>query len=204
MEEYRSNSLKIRDGTTEQIEDRKINPVVSGTATTQKRSGLRRFKESIIAEDMNSVGSWILAEVLIPSFKKLLYDVITDGANMFIYGKSSSSKSLSTMSKVSYGNFYSKSYGDSLRAGSTNNSFDYDNIIFTNRGDAEAVLTGMEDILDQFDVVSVADLYELADVAAPNWTANKYGWTSLKGSQVLRCRDGYLIKLPRVTVIDKR
>jgi hypothetical protein len=76
---------------------------------------------------------------------------------------------------------------------------DYDNIIFDNRGDAEAVLTSMEDILDQFGCVSVADLYDLADVAAPNYTVNNYGWTNLANAQVLRCRDGYIIKLPKVT-----
>lgn len=204
MEEYRSNSLKIRDGTVEPVAERKIDPVISGPAMAQKRSGLRKFKDSIIAEDMNSVGSWILSEVLIPSFKRAISDVVTNGIDMLLYGKASGPKSSSSISKVSYGNFYSRSYNEPLKAGSNGSAFDYDNIIFGNRGDAEAVLTEMENLLDQFEVVSVADLYELADVAAPNYTANKYGWTSLKGSQVLRCKDGYLIKLPRVTIIDRR
>ena len=60
----------------------------------------------------------------------------------------------------------------------------------------------MDDILDQYGTVSVSDLYELADVACPHYTANKYGWTSLKNAQVMRCRDGYIIKLPRATVIN--
>ena len=204
MEEYRSNSIKIRDGMSEPISEKKIDPVVSGVTTTQKKSGFNRFASTIIAEDLNSVGSWVFSEVLIPSFKKVISDVVTNGIDMLLYGKASGPKSGSTMSKISYGSYYQRSYNEPLRSGSNNNSFDYDNIVFSSRGDAEAVLTGMEDILDQFEVVSVSDLYELADVAAPNYTANKYGWTSLRGAQVLRCKDGYIIKLPRVSVIDKR
>jgi hypothetical protein len=60
----------------------------------------------------------------------------------------------------------------------------------------------MEELVDQFEVVSVGDFYELAGVAAPNYTVNKYGWTSLRGAQVLRCRDGYIVKLPKAIVLS--
>ena len=164
MEEYRSNSLKSRDIGAEPIAERRIDPVVSGATVTQKKTGLAKFKDSIIAEDLNSVGAWLFTEVVIPSFKRGISDLVTNGIDMLLYGKASGPKSGSTMSKVSYGSYYKSSYGEPIRSGSSNNSFDYDNIIFSSRGDAEAVLTGMEDILDQFEVVSVSDLYELADV----------------------------------------
>lgn len=205
MEEYRSNSIKSRDGVPEPIVEKRVEPVVSGGATTQKKTKLGKFASSMIAQDLSSVGEQLYSDVLIPSFKKIIQDIFVNGIDMLLYGKSGGPRSMNTASKVSYGSFYQRSYGsEPVRAGSSNSAFDYDNIVFDSRGDAEAVLTSMEDLLDQFEVVSVADLYELADIAAPNYTANKYGWTSLKGAQVLRCRDGYLIKLPRVTVLDKR
>lgn len=200
MEEYRSNSIKSRDGSNEPIPERKVKPVISGGATTQKKTGLGKFTSTIIAEDINSVGSWIFSEVLIPSFKKVISDVVTNGIDMLLYGKASG-PSNSTASKISYRSYYQRSYDEPLRSGSSNNGFDYDNILFNTRGDAEAVLTGMEDLLDKFDTVSVADFYELSDVACPSYTANKYGWSTLRGAEVLRCRDGYIIKLPKPVVL---
>lgn len=201
MEEYRSNSIKSRETVTASAPEKKVNPVISGGATTQKKSGIGKFTSAIITEDLHSVGSWIFSEVMIPSFKKVISDIVTNGIDMLLYGKASGPSRGSTASRVSYGNYYQRSSSEPLRSGSSNNSFDYDNIIFSTRGDAEAVLTGMEDLLDQFETISVAEYYELADVACPSYTANKYGWTSLKGAQILRCRDGYLIKLPKVIVL---
>lgn len=205
MEEYRSNSHSLRDEKDNGIPEKRREPVVSGSATVQKKTGFSKFANSIIAEDMRSVGLWIVSDVIVPSVKKVIYDVITNGADMMLYGRASGPRSSSTISKVSYGSYYQKPYGsEPLRAGSNGGAFNYDNIVFDNRGDAEAVLTGLEDLLDQFEVVTVSDLYELADVASPSYTANQYGWTSLKGASVIRCRDGYLIKLPKVTVLGRK
>mgnify|MGYP000019511991 CR=1 FL=1 len=35
----------------------------------------------------------------------------------------------------------------------------------------------MNEIIAQYEVVSVADLYDLANVSNDNYAANKYGWT---------------------------
>lgn len=202
MEEYRSNSLKQRDGTAEEITEKRVESVVSGSATAQKKSGLSKFASSMIAEDLHSVGSWLFSEVLIPSCKKAISDIVTNGIDMLLYGKASGSRSYTSASKISYGSYYSKPYGEPVKAGSGNGSFDYDSIVFDNRGDAEAVLTSMGELVDQFGVVSVGDLYDLANIPSPNYTVNKYGWTTLRNAQVMRCRDGYTIRLPKATVLN--
>ena len=78
---------------------------------------------------------------------------------------------------------------------------DYDDIIFDNRGDAEAVLSSMEDVIDQYGVVSIADLFDLAEVSNSNYAMNNYGWTDLRTANVVRVRDGYILKLPRALPI---
>ena len=207
MDEYISNSDKSRNSASrvEQVQERKIESVVSGTTTTQKKSGFGKFKDSIIAEDARSVGSWLLSEVVYKSIKKFVYDMVTNGIDMLLYGETSHAKANNNgVSKISYSSYYSgyKSNSDSLRTTTTNASvFDYDNIIFSNRGDAEAVLSTMLELIDQFGVVSVADYFELARVNTQNYTANKYGWTSLRNAQVMRCKDGYILKLPKATTI---
>ena len=109
-------------------------------------------------------------------------------------------------SKVSYSRYYDdrrdRDRSRDYRTSSIRSGFDFDEIIFETRGDAEAVLDAMYDILNQYKVVSVAELYDLASITTHNYTCNNYGWVDLRGSSVVRVRDGYILKLPRALAID--
>jgi hypothetical protein len=60
------------------------------------------------------------------------------------------------------------------------------------------VLQAMCDIVSsEYGIVSVGDLYDLANITNDNYTLNKYGWTNLRDAKVVPTRDGYMIKLPR-------
>ena len=207
MDEYVSNSDKSRNNVNkvEKIPEKRVGSVVSGQTVVQKKTGFGKFKESIIAEDMHSVGSWLLTNVVYKSIKKFVYDMVTNGIDMILYGETSTARSNNNnISKISYSSYYSgyKSGSDSQKSVTPNASvFDYDNIIFEDRGDAEAVKETMLELIDQFGVVSVADYFELAKVSTQNYTANKYGWTDLRGIEVMRCKDGYILKLPRAKAI---
>lgn len=74
----------------------------------------------------------------------------------------------------------------------------YNDIVFSNRGDAEEVLSGMLEILEHFEVVSVADLFDLAGFSF-KYTDDKYGWTNLQDARVDRVCGGYVIRLPKAT-----
>lgn len=200
MAEYLSNSNKSRETKPEPVAEKKITPVVSG-ATAQKKTGLGKLASSIIVEDARSVGSYILTDVLIPALKKSIDDIVSNGIHMMLYGRAAETKSGSTVSRVSYSGYYQRKNEEPLRAGSNSSVFELEDIVFPTRGDAEAVLTAMEDIIDQYQAVSVGDLYELSNVPCPNYTVNKYGWTSLRSAQVIRCRDGFIIQFPKATVL---
>ena len=75
--------------------------------------------------------------------------------------------------------------------------FDYDDITFATRGDAESVLMRMDELIDVYGSACVADFYDLAGVTG-NYTDNKYGWIDLQSATVIRMRDGYIIKFPKV------
>ena len=77
----------------------------------------------------------------------------------------------------------------------------YNDIVFSNRGDAEEVLGRMEELLEHFKAVSVADLFDLAGLRF-NYTDNNYGWTNLREARVERVCGGYTIRLPKATNID--
>ena len=75
-------------------------------------------------------------------------------------------------------------------------------ILFDTRGDAEAVLDAMNDIISQYGTVSVSDFYDLARVPNDNFTMNRYGWTNIGGATAVRVRDGYILKLPRAIPLN--
>ena len=59
----------------------------------------------------------------------------------------------------------------------------------------------MQDVIARYGVVTVADLYDMADRTAP-YTSQKYGWMDVSTAETQRVRDGYILKLPRAYPID--
>lgn len=198
MEEYSSNSHISRDKNNEPIPEKKVEAVVSGSATTKKKSRWHKFREAMVSEDSANVKSYIFMDVLIPKIKEALSGIINGATDMILYGGSNKSKK-PTASKVSYRSYYERPEREPIvRAREV---FDYDDILFETRGDAEAVLSAMEDAIAQYRVVSVGDLYDLADISTTNYTIHNYGWTSLRGAEVVRVREGYMIRLPKALPI---
>lgn len=199
MEEYQSNSHKSkREAAAREQEERRVEKVVSSKPKTRKNEG-RKLKGLLFSDSAGSVWSYALMDVLVPAFKKALYDIITGGADRVIYGEDSRGRDgkRSGGSKVSYRSYYDdRDRRDREPEGrGRTRRFDFDDIIYDTRGDAEAVLRGMRDTLERYHFVTVADQYEMSDVTVP-YTASKYGWESLRDAYVDRARDGYIIKLP--------
>lgn len=201
MREYESNSHKSRELAAEQP-DKKVEKVVSGKVKTRPNTG-RKLTDIFISEDASNVKSYIFMDVLVPAIKKAVSDIVTDGIEMILYGSTGGrSGSRRSESKVSYSRYYSDSRDRRDDRGySQRGRFDYDDISFESRRDAEIVIKQMLDLLDRYGVVSVADMYDLAGETAP-YTSNRYGWMSLRNIDVVRVRDGYVIKLPKAIEID--
>lgn len=68
---------------------------------------------------------------------------------------------------------------------------------FETRADAESVLWRMAEIIDEYDTVSVGDLYDLAGCSS-SYTDNKYGWTNVDDARVVKKWNGrYTLQLPK-------
>lgn len=204
MEDYKPNShrSKVEQQPTDNSE-RKLEKVVKGTVKTKKKNELRKITDVFISEDASNVKSYVLMDVIVPAIKNALYDVVVDGIGM-ILGKNARDTRYGggTRERTSYGSYYSQKdndrYGSSARA---RMAFDYDDIIFRTRGDAEVVLDQLFAELRKYGLVRVGDLYDLAGLSAP-YTANDYGWTNLRNADVVHVRDGWIIKLPKAMPID--
>lgn len=200
MEEYKPNSHKSKEES--KMPEKKIEKVISGSAKPRKKSEIQKFADVFIQEDAQKVKSYILMDVLVPSLKKAISDIVTNGVDMILYGETGRTKKSGTASKVSYRNYYDKrddrrDYG----TGRTRTGYDYDDVILDNRGEAEEVLSRMDELIATYGLISVADFYDLVGITG-SYTDNKYGWTDIRNASVARVRDGYIIKLPRALPLN--
>lgn len=205
--DYPSNSFKSKEMPNEPIPEKKIEKVVTGSVKTKKKSGIRKFTDIFIAEDVENVKSYVIGDVLIPALKKALDDIVSDGIHMILYGESggrSSKKNPGT--KVSYQKYYDR-FEDRSHSNSPRQArgvYDYDDILLESRSDAEDVIDRLTELMDNYEVVSVADFYDTVGVTGEH-TDNKYGWTrrsDICNAPIVRTRDGYIIKFPRPRPID--
>ena len=203
--DFQPNSNKYKKEQLEaQTEKRKIEKVVTGTVKTKKKGELSKLSSIFFPEDIKNVRSYVFMDVIVPAVKKAISDIVTTGIDMLIYGSAGrGGRNSSPSSKVSYRSYYDRKSDDRFGASEsrTRTGYNYDDITFDNRGEAEEVLMRMSELIDTYGVVSVADLYDLVGVTG-SYTDNKYGWTNVRNAEVIRVRDGYMLKLPKVLPID--
>ena len=202
MAEYPANSHRSKELSTEsRSEERKVQKVVSGKVTTKKNE-VRKLTDIFISEDARNVKSYIFMDVLVPAIKKAISDIVTDGIDMILYGGSGSGRKTKPSNNVSYRNYYESPRNSmSSRNEPQRSRFDYDDIVFESRGEAELVREQMVDMIERYGFVTVADMYDMADLTSP-YTSNKYGWTNIRSAEAVRVRDGYILKLPKAMPID--
>lgn len=163
----------------------------------KKKNEVRKFTDIFISEDAANVKSYILMDVIVPAVKKAIYDLVVGTLDMSLYGGRGSGKR-PTADKISFRDYNGMSKRDERTYGGTRTTsgYTYDDIVVETRGEAEAVLSRMDEIMEEYGTVRVADLYDLVGVTG-QYTDNNYGWTNIRNAKIVRVRDGYKIDMPR-------
>jgi hypothetical protein len=73
--------------------------------------------------------------------------------------------------------------------------FQLGEVILDTKIEAETVAEKLYDIIEKYGHVTVADLNDLIGETS-QYTDHKYGWTDLRGLDIRRIREGYLLILP--------
>ena len=201
--DYPSNSHKVKENENTKT----VKPAeLTGGVKIKKRSGFQKFVGTFIAEDANNVKDYLVNDVLIPNAKAAISEIVSNGINMILYGDAAprrNSSSSTHVQRVQYGGYVNNNKPDTRkRAGSIKNDFDFDNLIFDSRGDAEIVLNNLLDALDRYETVTVAGLYDAAGIDTYNYMLNKYGWDDLSSAKINRTADGYILALPTPKLMD--
>ena len=207
MAEYKSNSHKSKQ---EEIE--KLQPIAKGKKVEKKQES---FKD-MFKTNSSSIKEYIIMDILIPTAKRTISeivgsssDILVDTIDTILFGeKRSRSRRRSGSGRTSYYKYYDDRdrYRDRDRdrdRPARVRGYEFDDIVLETRREAEEVLDRMEDLIDTYKIVSVADLYDLVGISG-NYTDNKYGWSNLRSARVesLRYGDGYILKLPKALPLD--
>ena len=198
---YKPNSFKYKE---EEKEKKKVEKVVTTPVKVKKKGELRKLRDVFISEDAGNLKTYVFMDILVPTIKKAISDIVRDGVDMILYGEAGrGGKDRRSSSYVSYRDYSSSSRDrDRDRDRSPRRGREIDDIIIDSRREAEDVLSNLDGIMEAYKVVSVADYYDLLGVT-PEYTDNRYGWTNIRNAEVVRAREGgYIVKMPRPIPID--
>lgn len=214
--DYPSNSHKVKDNTVAP-EPKKIEPIeLTGEVRRRKTPLGKRFSQTFIGGDANSVMHYVVFQVLVPAAKDMMSDAVSQGIDRMLYGESARSSSNRRSSGVTSGYVsYNRMSSNKPRSGMdefarrepsrrTRVNHDFGEIILATRVEAEEVIKRLYDIIDQYETATVADLYELVGMT-PNYTDAKWGWGpgGLQGAQAVRERGGgYALDLPKPEPVE--
>ena len=199
MPEYQSNSHRAKElAAQEKPAERRTEKVVTGSTKLRKKSTLTKMANAFLPGDVDDVKRYVLRDVLIPTIKRTISDVV----DMLLGVNTTPRSSSPAGTRVSYRSYYDarndRRESTALRPRST--PYSYDDVVFDRYDDAAEVLLRMRELVSRFDAVSVADLFDMTGHAG-NYTYNKYGWTDLSDARIERVSDGYIIRLPRPIVL---
>jgi hypothetical protein len=214
MDEFPSNRQSSRPTrealpSSKQEQQKRVTRVVEGEVIRRKKSIGRKVRD-IFVGDGRSVRDMILEDIIVPGFRDVAFDAFQTGLEGVFYRGDSRPNNRRRgaisggLGRVDYQRYSrddrrddrrpSRGRGDDRRPRTLN---DLEDIIMMSRVEADEVLSQMYDILEKFEAVTVADLLEIIGQSSNNYTYNRYGWTDLMGSGVVRTRGGYLLDLPR-------
>lgn len=185
---------KPKKPTGKNIPEAELKPVAAGTR-----------KKKTIKDDVTKVGGYLLTETIIPSAKRLLSEFVSRGVEMLLF-KGDSPPSGSGFGFGSGYTNYNKLYGaPSILSSVTGlpalgNPLDLgsnpiDNIVVRTYSEGQNLLKRIGELIGAYGTISIYQVCKLAGLK-PKYTDYDWGWTDIRGAQIIAQHGSYLVKLP--------
>lgn len=222
-EQYPSNSNKVQtnkvaptkaEAKPEKKPEKKVEQITTNSVVRRKKPWTKRLSESFVGGDAQSVGAYIVAEVLLPAAKDMIADAVSQGIEKMLFGEARAPRGRApgnrglggSTSHVSYNRYSGNSQtvrnqGPKPISPRARATHDFDEIILATRAEAEEVIDNLYSLVGDYDVATVSDLYGMVGQTG-NYTDEKWGWSDLRGTSISRVKGGYLLDLPRPQFID--
>lgn len=208
-------SSKSISSKSEEKPKAEIKPKVK--ARVKKETPVQKLYGVFFSKPIKYVVKDVFMDIIVPDLKDLFFDAGNDLWAKFIYpddekasrrGRSRRSPSRDRRRDYTeYNNRYGRTYGrkrTNTRTGERNPSrpqrtkeMSHRDFVYDSRSDAEEVLGALTDAIDDYDCVTVANVYEeagFAEYVLP--IHNRYGWFDLANAEVIHTRDGWKIAFP--------
>lgn len=193
--EFPNNSLTVRPNPVPEKHVEKVTTKpVKVKKVTQGKKLIRRF----LAEDVDDIGDYLVWELIVPEIKGIVLDFVA----ALLTGERRAGGVIFKGSKNGYTPYSQVSKTGKVRTSNqpreerkSAKKPDFDSIIFETKAEAENVLGNMGELLNMYQQVTVADLYELVGVSN-EYTDNYYGWIDLSESGIRRINGGFKLELP--------
>lgn len=176
-------------------------------STKKKKQGLgRKFRQAFTGDDAQTVGQYLIFDVIIPGTKDLLFNLLIEGSRRALFGSAGGGAPIPRSSSVGT---RGPAYGSVFNGGASRinqreqrqitplarNTHDFATVEFATRSEAEQVLDGMIAYIDEYVWVTVADFYNASGIEATH-VDSKHGWQDLSEARVRGIYGGYVIDLP--------
>lgn len=199
---YPANNHKSKEIASEP--DRKPMARVTKGDAKLKKPFRRRVMETFVGGDIETVGPYILFEVVIPSIREMVVNSGKEALERAFFGTTAPRPrgggptfSYGSNNRTSYSGRYNGRTEEVREERRGRSPVGYEEIILPTASDAHEVLDAMHIAIQEFDSVSVADVYDLIG-QSHDYMDRSWGWNSIKGAEVRRLRsDEFLLDLPR-------
>lgn len=202
--DYQGNSNKAKEP-SEPTPEKKVEAVIEpGKAVIKERGLGSRFHRIFLGGDANTASSYVIAEVILPAFRTLVVDVVTQGIEKFVYGDSRRPRSPSSAGPRIQ---YNKPVGVTQYAPGRpmisqaptdrwiRPTKSFDDVIVPTKDDADSVIDALIAIIDSYQVVTLAELHEILGMPTKH-VDNKWGWSNLTAIEANQVREGWKITFP--------
>lgn len=198
--DYQGNSKKLKG--EKAPEKKEIQKVVVGEVVLKKKSLGQKFKSIFAEADIKSVMRYVVSDVLLPAARNMIVEASTKGVERMMYGERSYQRRgpgagprMTYNSPINRGDYRSPLTRPPGQLGATHPRIGRNDFILASKEDAVAVLQQMNDVIEMYEEVSVAELNEMVGFPSSH-IDNKWGWRYLGDTQIRPIREGWLIDLP--------
>jgi hypothetical protein len=209
--DYQSNARKSKADKEEVKQpEKQIEKVVTGEVVQKPKTIGRKFKDIFFGGDFKVATKYVAADVLLPALRNLIVDMTSKGIERVVYGESSyRQRNINYPPRIQYNNPIhrtlpadprSRGYLPGQQHMPRSDRREINDVILASRAEAELVVERLVDVIDKYEVASLADYYDLLGLPTTH-VDNKWGWTFLNNIDIRQVRDGYLIELPALEVI---
>ena len=180
-------------------DDKNIEAVAQGTKVSKSKSKARQIAEIFVGGDLKETAEHVRDDVAIPALKNFLYDSLSEGLQRLLWGETRNDRRRNSTHRDYVG--YSRRARESRPTQQTTTRYSrvaqgVDDVVLATRTEAESVLSRMYDLIENYNMVTVAEFYSLVGISA-EFTDENWGWRDLRSANIQHIRDGFRINLPK-------